>query len=1316
MYKILLGIFFLLFSPSFSYAGQYVFTHYSSKDGLSSNYIHDIAQDRNGFIWIATHFGISRFNGTTFHNFLSTDYPSMYRDDIYHAFVMKHGAVTFGSSKGTIVSYNNRQDNFTDYAPTDSFYHDITGYTLCLDGEELVSTSAGVYTYCENAGKLQFLPVVPKGTAVYEVFKDRWQHYWLGLNRGVALYNRTGEKVNGFEALERINEQINNICQLDKNTLLLCSTTGSLWRVTCTEDGQIQELKKIDTPFKNISEICTDNADIWIGTSGSGLWKGICQNGTFSFERCMPINRDDSDVRKISALYKDADGNIWVGTQNTGLWCITPARQSAVTISSSLGIPMVTGTSFYENSRKEILLGTDGQGLFLLDSLYNIKQHLTDNERLSANSILSITPFNDKCVLSYWGGEISQLDPVFLQNKKLPFLGIDHPSQTAKFATTAPNGEIWACMSGDGVYVHKAGKGWSKLHLMNDKWVNHVCFSKQAAWVTTTRTIWRIDKDGQCTALFPDTEKEPTHNPTELHQCAVDEQGNCYAATSNGIYHCPANGNRFEKLGFLPQGVYCSILYDPDGQFWTSGTNGILTFKAKEQTYCHELDALSGYDQNFYIPRAIYKDHHNQFYFGTKQGFVVLNNSIKNTPTSPYTEWSELYSRGTKVSVNSSGLLPVSLSSTHQLELAYNQTDIGLKYDIVNLKANNPIKAFYRINGLDTTWVPVGSDQTIKITHLPEGDYLLEVQLFSKGRQLPNSRLQMGILVSPPWWRTWWFYTLLALSIAASALLYFRRHIRNITRQKKELEQKVAERTLELSEANLSLQQREKEVELQNELLHNALKEKDQLVSIVGHDLKNPMFSIVSTLEHLLRDKEEKDNPLLRQVYHAAAVLQGQLLKLLDWANENRITATCDIRQTDINEILAEVSAQARGMLEDKKINLSTLTDVTHYVLADPRMLSTIIRNLLTNAIKFSPEGSPILLKAVETDELVRVSVCDKGIGMSEDTIEKLRNGMRTTSLGTSSEKGYGLGFGIIREFVKQNKGTLNIKSAPGEGTTIEIDFLRTEQTLEKKANHLPEAPKPAIEADKELLAGKTILVVDDDALILLHLKTLLSEYVNVLTADNGQEGLLLAKNSIPDLILSDVDMPVMNGMEMFDALRENSQTSNIPFLFISAINEEALRIRGLARGAIDYIPKPFNEQELIMKACNVLSVLKKQQLTVLLEAMNGEVEKTVEVNPLLEQLLEVVRTHYQEPGYSFDDMANALGMSKSTLTRRLKSLTDKTPVEILAEFRLNKAKQLLLSGNATVSDVAYAVGFNDPLYFSKKFKEAFGCPPSKIK
>ena len=239
---------------------------------------------------------------------------------------------------------------------------------------------------------------------------------------------------------------------------------------------------------------------------------------------------------------------------------------------------------------------------------------------------------------------------------------------------------------------------------------------------------------------------------------------------------------------------------------------------------------------------------------------------------------------------------------------------------------------------------------------------------------------------------------------------------------------------------------------------------------------------------------------------------------------------------------------------------------------------------------------------------------------------------------------------------------------------------------------------------------------MDDDPLILLHLKALLSKFVNVLTADNGEDGLLLAKNNIPDLILSDVDMPKMNGMEMFDAIKENSLTSNVPFLFISAINEEALRIRGLSRGAIDYIPKPFNEQEIIMKVCNVLSVLKKQQLSVLLKAMNGEEQKKEEVNPLLDQLLDVVKEHYQEPGYSFDDIASALGLSKSTLTRRLKSLTDKSPVEILSDDRLNKAKQLLLSGSETVSDVAYAVGYNDPLYFSKKFKEAFGCPPSKIK
>ncbi len=1305
-------------------AGQYVFSHFSTRNGLSSNHIHDITQDKNGFLWIASHYGICRFNGTSFKNFTTVDYPTMYRNDIYHAFMMKDGNVTFGSSRGVLVSYNNQKDAFRDCSPTDSFYHDITGYTLGADGEELISTRAGIYSFSKELNKFQFVPIVPKGTSVFELSKDRLNRYWVGHTLGVKIYTNNGEKVSGFEVLESINEQINNICQLDSVTTLLCSPIGSFWMVKTDISGHYKKLTKIHAPFKNISEICPDGRNIWIGTSGAGLWKAIYNNDQFSFERCMPINRDDSDLRKISALFKDADGNIWVGTQNTGIWRITHVMDTDVAFSSDLGLPMVTGSSFFENNRHEILLGTDGQGLFVLDSIYNIRKHLTEGEGLSSTSILSIQPYQNQCLLAYWGGNISCLDAMTLQNRKIPFSGIQDPSYTAKFADVAPNGNIWVCLSGEGIYTTTNAKKWERYSFPTnstfsqnnpDRNANHVCFAKNCTWIATTRTIWRIDNKGNCKPLFPDTEKDVSHNPLEIHQVAVDQKDNCYAVAGNGVYRFSPEKDVFEKLEFLPSGAYSAIYCDSDNKIWTSGINGIISFNYEKKTYSNEVDILSDYDRDFFIPRAIYKDSKNRLYFGTKQGFVVINTNIKPKQVKPFVEWSDLSFRGVKVKVDSTGLLPASLSSIKQLNLAYDQTDISLKFEVVNLTSYNNTTAYYRINGLDTTWIPVDEDQTIGITQLSPGEYKLQVRFLNKGEIVDDVQLEMGLNVSPPWWQTWWFYTLLVLVITVTALLIFYSRIKRITKQKIELEQKVTERTQELCKANLSLQQREKEVELQNDMLHRALKDKDQLVSIIAHDLKNPMFSIVGSLGDLLKKPEEKDNILLRQVFHASSVLQGQMLKLLDWATENKITASCEFQNINIKDIVAEVTALIQGLINDKNIKLKVDINVSHYIYADPRMLSTIIRNLLTNAIKFTPEGRSISLKAFEKDDFTVVTVSDQGVGMSEETIAGLNAGMRITKLGTASEKGYGLGFSIIQEFVKQNNGTLNISSKLGEGTDIEVSLVRTDIPIVTKKDKVSAPHNANIEIDKELLEGKTILIVDDDPLIVLHVKSLLSEFVNVLTAENGEEGLQLAKNNIPDLIISDVDMPKMNGMEMFDAIRANSLTSNIPFLFISAINEESLRIRGLSQGAIDYIPKPFNEKELVIKACNVLSVLKKQQLSILLGAMNDDQPQTEEVNPLLEQLLDIVKEHYQEPGYSFDDMANALGLSKSTLTRRLKSLTDKSPVEILSDYRLNKAKQMLVSGNASVSDVAYAVGFSDPLYFSRKFKDAFGCPPSRI-
>ena len=312
------------------------------------------------------------------------------------------------------------------------------------------------------------------------------------------------------------------------------------------------------------------------------------------------------------------------------------------------------------------------------------------------------------------------------------------------------------------------------------------------------------------------------------------------------------------------------------------------------------------------------------------------------------------------------------------------------------------------------------------------------------------------------------------------------------------------------------------------------------------------------------------------------------------------------------------------------------------------------------------------------------------------------------------NEIGFGLGFRIIKDFVSKNNGRLDIESLLGEGASIIIYLPASENALnifEEKLREYNDSP-----IKKDLLSGKSILIVDDDPLILLHLRSILQPYVSIIEAKNGIEGIEEAKKNIPDLIVSDVEMPEMDGIEMFRTIKENTHTSNIPLLFLSANNSTNERLSGLSYGAIDYIAKPFDEKEFILKICNILLWQRNQQVQILANTYNNDETKNEQINPLLKQLLDVIKENYTQPDFSFDDIAQALGMSKSTLSRRLKSLTDKSPVEILSEYRLNKAKQLLKDSTMTISEVAYSVGFNDPLYFSRKYKENFGITPSEEK
>jgi DNA-binding response OmpR family regulator/anti-sigma regulatory factor (Ser/Thr protein kinase) len=423
-----------------------------------------------------------------------------------------------------------------------------------------------------------------------------------------------------------------------------------------------------------------------------------------------------------------------------------------------------------------------------------------------------------------------------------------------------------------------------------------------------------------------------------------------------------------------------------------------------------------------------------------------------------------------------------------------------------------------------------------------------------------------------------------------------------------------------------------------------------------------------------------------------------------------------------------------------KNIELKVVCDVEYCLWGDGRMMGTIFRNLVNNAVKFTHNGGRILVEAQEKEQFVVVKIADNGVGMTAEQLSKLKkDGFCVSSLGTDNEKGTGLGFRVCMDYIVKNKGSFDIESEKGVGTTIYIKLPKSSKKVEDMRRYLNVGENSSVEwtVDKEVLEGNVAVVVDDDPLICKNIADMLRPYMMVHLASNGQEALSVIEKNEVDLILSDMEMPVMNGLELSRKLSSDVKTSSIPFLFLSAKNEQSDRLLGLLSGAIDYISKPFSAGELLMKVNNVLRLRQKQQTRLLQQyyeegkptnVQNLEEKAPVshenmaiveeKLNPFVDNLMKFIEENYKNSELSIEEIANAMYVSQSTLSRRTKSLLGKSPVELVGEFRLNKAMQVFKNQEEelNVSEVAYSVGFSDPAYFSRKFKEFFGVLPSAVK
>lgn len=1314
------------------------FEHYTTENGLSDNYITSIAQDERGYIWCGTQYGLNRYDGGYFKIFTHSSFGKLLRNDIACLAIDSAGALLAGAGSGVIVRYNQGMDDFDNKSICDAYGTEFASILhFCKTGKDRLYalTTSGLYVYNTRLGVFSnTLPVFDsvQHLIVNALYIDRNGNYWIGTRSGLYVFDCEGREraVHQFSTSKKAD--VSALLLLNDSTLLVTTFNCGIWKLPLATGNHLPKPQEWKTPFPEAGCLMRDSRQrLWIGTRSHGLWY-MDESGHFT---CIqPYQTQNTEMKAVNCLYEDQRHNVWAGTQGTGLWCYKPSLGHAVNSSKTIGFPSTIVSSFGQDKAGNLWVGTDGDGVFILSPRNELLSQLRISNGLPSNGVLSIArgKGNDFWAAT-WGGGVAKINGTSRSVQSWHTGNSSLPLNETKTVCVTPDNTVWAGTHGEGIcQLDTRTNQWLSYRNSPNKayelkpypWVNQIVAAEAGTmWIATIRNLWRMDGDS-FKIILADTGNVPLHQPLFVHALAADARGSVFIATNRGVYAASSRGAKVNFLGYLPAGEYVSAVVDHQNRCWLAGTNGIVRAGKSAKDMSVLTLPPQCYKGNYFTPRASFVDSQGRVYFGAVDGFLSFHpDSLNQTDDIESVSFADLYISSDKVLPGTSPLAH-QLSSTDTLCLQYDQTNIRIGFDAVCFTNTGELQCAYRLEGLDTAWIALGQKRELSFSQLPPGTYRLAVRAWKRGT---GKQTSIVIQINPPYWKTWWFRLLAIVTVAGMLFMLITIRLRRIVKQNVQLEKMVQERTAalvaandEIANQNKTLSEKQFVIQIKNEELSHTLETKDRLISIIAHDLKNPMAAIVGLLEVLHRGFDRFDEPkkknLVGTVLDSSKTLQNEMLNLLAWASAQLRNISFSPTDTNLQVVILDTIALLRETASDKAIAIQLEHKAANMAYVDARMISTVMRNLLGNAIKFTPRNGHIVIKTMQTDSTVQITIQDWGVGMTAQQMETIFTpAVFNSTYGTNKEKGTGLGLKICHEFVAMNNGTIRVESTAQQGTCFTICLPmgsagEHEPTAEEKSH----AAVPKIVLEPSLLEGNTILIIDDNPLIRQHLQHLIGAYTTVLEAADGEAGLAMAQEQQPDIILSDVDMPLMDGFQMCKAVSANPATAHIPVVLLTAKSEALDRLRGLSNGAVDYLTKPFDETELLIKLSNILFVRRSQQQRLLAQKREGEASPE-KINPFLEKLLGIIESEYKNPGFTIEELAQSVAMSRSTLSRKLGSIIDKTPIELLNEHRLHRARHLLQTAQRPVAEVAYEVGFSDPFYFSRKFKEFFGETPSQV-
>lgn len=1288
----------------------------SNENRLNSSFIHTLYQDKNNNIWAGTQKGLNvydrnldKFNSINLSNDNSKIKFAVHALKEFNDSILLIGTHHFGLYRLNTKTSKFKNITYKSNKPRSSLQ--INSIVKSSDGRYLVGTNHGLMVYDHYNEVLQLFKFDLDSkyktieTSIESIIIDKDNSIWLGTSDKGLIKVSSNNEIYKIENKPITNKRILSL-SLKNNGDILCGTENDgLFEIEIKSEKIINYKfdKNIQNGIKSNSiwSIFTDNQDrIWLGYYNNGIDVHNDNYNKFESLKSIPGYSNSLSSSSVTGIIKDSRERLWISTSDGGIDVYNIKNKEFVNITNTrnkiaTGLNKAETTTIFKDSKGNILVGTWESGFFILPKNSNNFSNINDsNSSLKSNKVMNFA--EDSRGILWIGTFFSGLYSYDLKKNKL---------------------------------THHNSLDFKKYNINTSIIRKIIVDKKDNIWIGTRSGLYQIKRTNNSYNITPFNNKFKSVlgenvNSTTVFSLFEDKENDIWIGSLDyGLFKYNYDNDKIEwynnENGFIHESV-SSITQDKNGDIWISGNKGLSKLDLSQKQFIN-FNKNDGLLSNKFNYNSVYRDS-EILYFGGLNGINFFDpNKIKYNQELPLVFLKNLKLSNELATIDTpDSPLKTALNVSKELTLSHDQSFFSIEYVGVNYTRSENNQYAYFMEGFNEKWNYVGSKTNATFTNVPPGNYTFMVKAANNDGLWNETPTKLNIKILPAWWETniaWFFYLLGPLLLIFISYRIFSVRIKE-------------KRTLKS----------EREEHKQLEALNSK---KIQFFTNISHEFRTPLTLILNPLNDIiksdLKNLSLKTKNKLEIIHKNSNRLSRLINELMDFRKLQFNKMSVNASEIDLIPFIQEVSSHFEDEANQKNIILSVdYSEKPIIFWGDPSMLEKIIFNLLSNAFKVTPLNGMVLIEIKKNTEKINfplvhennvfdsleITIEDTGSGIKEENINKIFDRFyQVTEFDKQYYGGTGIGLEVVKNFIELHKGKIEVSSKLDIGTKFKIHFPYgknhlKEINLENKKQELnkkTEVVTDNFENSENKTKNKTLLIVDDNSELRSYLETELNNDYNILLAENGKTGFELTNKYVPDLVITDVMMPVMDGLELCKMIKNDIRTSHIPIMMITAKGMEIDKIKGIDSGADVYLQKPFNMDVLkshLKQLINSRKILFKKYFN----GIDFSENTTSLDQEFMLNVLSYINNNINDNNLNVENLADELLLSRSKLYRKIKALTGLTANEFIRNIRLEKSKDFIENSEFSISEICYKVGFSSPSYFTKCFKLQYGLLPKEIR